>query len=248
MSSAYAPAGRREEALVHQVHAFQHYAARRGGPACPGGFPALAAIRKFVCPSCGQVVDRDQWSEDHAPIETGTFTMGAATTVITCVSCNHLPGRSYEAAAGHNSKSPELDLELPGMSSPVNGRRRVQQHRTLPLYLVREEMPFVRTDFKAGFLLSFASLGYEWALSPGARLIAPVLHPDAAAPAPEHAYLMRSTITSEHQDENVVIEVYGPQPCIMVRAAPGMSVVLPAVGRVSVPWIEGDLRARFPGR
>jgi hypothetical protein len=246
VSSTYAPAGRREETLVHQVHAAQHYAARRGGPACPGGFPSLAAIRKFVCPSCGQLVDRDQWSEDHAPIQAGTFTMGAATTtVITCGPCNNLPGRRYEAAAAHNDKSPELDLDLPGMSSPAYGRRRVQLHRTLPLYLVREEMPFIRSDFEAGFLLAFASLGYELALAPGARLIAPALHPDAAAPAPEHAYLMRSTITSEYKDENVVIEVDGPQPCIIVRAATGMSVVLPAVGCVSVPRIEGNLRARF---
>ena len=168
MSSTYTPAGRREETLVHQVHAFQHYAARRGGPACPGGFPALAGITRFVCPSCGQVVDRDQLSEDHAPIQAGTFSMGTATTtVITCGPCNNLPGRSYEAAAGHNDKSPELDLDLPGMNSPMYGRRRAQLHRTLSLYLVREELPFVRTDFKAGFLLAFASLGYEWALAPG---------------------------------------------------------------------------------
>ncbi|WP_203706099.1 hypothetical protein [Asanoa iriomotensis] len=246
MTVTYRPHRRRDELLMHQVHAAHHVLARRGGPACPGAFPQLKAITRFICPCCGQVVDADQASEDHAPIQAGTFTMGpATTTVLTCAPCNNLPGRSYEAAAGHNDKAPELDLDLPGMNSAVYGRRRVQTHRTLRLFLVREETPFVRTDFKAGFLLAFAALGYEWALSPGARLIAPSLHPDAPEPAPAHAYLMRSTIDSPLQGENVVMEVADPQACVIVRAATGLSVVLPAAGRTSVPTVQGDLRARF---
>ena len=39
--------------------------------------------------------------------------------------------------------------------------------------------------------------------------------------------------------------VADPAPCIIVRAATGVSVVLPAVGQVSVPRIEGNVRARF---
>jgi hypothetical protein len=240
------PAGRRGELLLHQHHAAQHYSARRSGLRCKGKFPALDAITAFRCPCCAKLIDRRNWSEDHTPTEAGTFTMGkATTTVITCQPCNNLPGRTYEAAASHNDRAPEIDVDLPRMSCTVHGRRRVQPHKTLPLHLVREELPFIRTDFKAGFLLAFASLGYEWALAPGARLIARSLHPDEGPPDPARAYTMRSTIESEHNDDNVVMEVAAPEPCVIVRAATSVSVVLPAPGRTAVPQIEGDLLARF---
>jgi hypothetical protein len=238
-----------EEAL--QVHAAQHFLARRGqGPACRGSFPAPGTIANFLCPVCGKFIARTEWSEEHTPIQAGTFTMGSAVaSVITCAPCNNGPGQSYEKGAAANSASPQLDVDLPGMTTAMHGRRRVQLHKTFPLYVVREELPFVRTDFKAGFLLAFASMGYEWALSAGVRPAAGALDRKAAPPASEHGYLMRSTFTPGFSNVDLVIEVVEPALCIIVRAATGVSVVLPAAGQLRVPRIEAiSGPSSFPGR
>ncbi|HCT79528.1 MAG TPA: hypothetical protein DGG94_04635 [Micromonosporaceae bacterium] len=231
------------------MHAHQHYLARLGqARKCRGGFPELAKITHFKCPSCGRRVARADWSEDHAPVKRGSsVTLGSATTcVLTCEPCNMRPGRRYEKDAVNNSFAPELDINLPGMDSPLFGRRRVQLHQESGLYLVRDEIPFQRSVFKAGFLLAFATLGYTWAYSTGVRPVRAALPPTATVPSLEHGYVMRSHATGTARvPDNVVIEVVAPEPCMIVRAADGLSVVLPALGHGTVPRVAGDIRARY---
>jgi len=75
--SRYVPGGRKEQLLLHQVHAYQHFLARIGkGPACTGSFPAVDAITGFVCPLCATFVPPAEWTEDHAPTKGGKLPMG----------------------------------------------------------------------------------------------------------------------------------------------------------------------------
>jgi hypothetical protein len=46
---------------------------------------------------------------------------------------------------------------------------------------------------------------------------------------------------------NLVLEVASPKPCVIVRAADGVSVALPAVGLTIVPRVEGDIQFRASG-
>lgn len=244
----YRPAGRRAETFSHQCHAAQHFAHRHlGGPACAGGFPGADAFARFWCPLCAKVLPKSKWSEDHAPIDKGTFTMGSATTcVITCVDCNNRAGHDYEYQAWRTSSAPELDIDLPGMASEVYGRRRVELHRDIQLYLVREEIPFHITDVKAGVLLAFAVLGHEWAAGPWVDPARAAI--DAGMELdPRYGYTVRSTIGAGYDGQNLVIEVVLPQPAVVVRAATGLTVVLPAVGQQYAPQLGGNFTGRmFP--
>lgn len=243
----YAPGGRKEQLLLHQVHAYQHFLARIGrGPACAGSFPAVDAIASFICPICLTRVPRDEWTEDHAPTKRGKLPMGPATTcILTCGPCNNGPGRTYERAAINNSFAHRLNIDVPGVGCEVFGPAPVQLDQRRGLYLVREETPFALATFKAGVEIAFAALGYSWVSTKGMKPVLAALRPGAGRPADEQAYLMRSRLDDpDLAGANLVLEVAAPEPCVIVRVADGMSVVLPAAGLATVPRVEGNIRFR----
>ena len=241
--------GRREQLLVHQVHAAQHALSRHGlAPACTGSFPRFATIGSVLCPTCMKTVPTAGWSEEHAPIQKGSATMGAAvTSTITCASCNNEPGKTYEKNASANQFHPPIGVHLPGTTCDVHGPARVE-HRGSGLFVVRDELPFVRTDFKAGYLLAFAALGYTWAAGPGLNSVRASIAPSAGGPPDRrHGYLASIELEgSPYAHGNMVINVVAPVRCVIVRAATSVSVILPAPGRDTAPSsIDGDFTGQF---
>jgi hypothetical protein len=191
------------------------------------------------------VADR---SEEHAPVQIGSATMGVAmTSILTCPGCNNGPGKTYEKNAAANKFHPALDVELPGMMCDLHGPAKVE-HKAVGLFVVRDELPFARTDFKAGYLLAFAALGYTWAASRGLDPARAAIAPTAEGPPdPAHGYLLHIDLPgSPYRDTSSVINVVAPAPCVIVRASTGVSVVLPAPGHRTVPAdLPGDLTAQF---
>jgi hypothetical protein len=176
--------------------------------------------------------------------------MGAATTsILTCAGCNNDPGKTYEKNAAANRFHPDLDVGLPDMLCDLHGPAKVE-HKAVGLFVVRDELPFARTDFKAGYLLAFAALGYTWAatrnLDPARAAIAPTAE---GPPDPAHGFLLHTDLPgSRYRDASSVINVVAPVRCVIVRASTGVSVALPAPGHRTVPAVlSGDLTAQiFP--
>jgi hypothetical protein len=85
--------------------------------------------------------------------------------------------------------------------------------------------------------------GYSWVATTGMKPVLAALRPGVGRPAGDQAYLMRSSPGDPELDgANLVLEVASPEPCVIVRAADGVSVVLPAVGLATVPRVEGNIR------
>lgn len=233
--------GRREQLLLHQVHALDHY--RKPG-ICTGHFPNPPRRTALTCPICAHDKPFDRFSEEHAPPAGGQSVLGPPTTIVlTCRSCNTSAGDTFEGDAADRAQLDTAD-DLPHeLTCEVHGKPRTRRTEA-GLHIVASEEPVVVTDLKAAFVLAFATLGYSWALS---RELLPVRTAIQirVPPDPAHAWSGSVQLSDNPQaDKNAVLEVGGPEPCLIVRAENGSSVLLPVPGHPSVPRKFGKISVR----
>jgi 5-methylcytosine-specific restriction endonuclease McrA len=236
---------RRDQLLLYQAHALDHYWRPE---ACRGRFPNPPQRRRLRCPLCGSDVAFADLREEHAPPRSGQSSLGpAATVILTCAECNSAAGETFEREASQHGRLPTVPSDE--LACHIHGQRRAKQMNT-GLYVVVSELPLVLTDLKAAFLLTFASLGYRWALS---RELQPVRSAICAGHVPDPSFAWVGKIeTSNHPGEHeaggrAILEVTDPKPCIVVRRDEGTSVILPVPGSPHVPRALGRLRLRsFP--
>jgi len=202
-----------------------------GTEVCANGFPNPPARSTLRCPLCLGVFPIDGMTEEHVPPRGRQSSLtddGPRVVLFTCMDCNGSAGHTFE---GDVSDMLELDeVHVPELACGVHGNRRVEQ---LPsgLLVAAKDLPFAMTDYKAGYLLAFATLGHRWAFD---RALDPVRDAIAnyTAPDPKHGYL---AMMKNPMRENFVYEVRSPEPCTIVHAANGVAVVMPLPGHAAVP-------------
>ncbi|MEV0453701.1 hypothetical protein [Catellatospora methionotrophica] len=230
---------RLELVMLYQAHALDH-ADNRGAVSvlgiptdaiCNSGLPNPPARTTLRCPLCRGVFEFGKMTEEHVPprgLQSSLTPDGPRVVVLTCENCNETAGHSFE---GDASEAMQLDeFDVPEYACGVHGHRRLE-HLPSGLLVLSSDLPFAMTDFKAGFLIAFATLGHRWAMDPALDPVRAVIA-SYTAPDRNHGYLARIRNPAK---QDFVYEVRTPQPCTIVHAANGTAVVLPLPGHPTVP-------------
>ena len=153
------PNNRTGNLLVHQGHAFDHFARRCTNRR--GAIPNPPDHRDLACPICGVVKGMNKFSQEHCPQRNGTSSFGGPQCVVmTCTDCNN-------SASRYESKAAEVQLG----SSPNKGNVAMMSERPSGLITIDgfEDEAVIAADLKTAFLVAFAALGYRFAFSSGLR-------------------------------------------------------------------------------
>ena len=233
----------RAQLLIHQVFAEEHYWHRRrqnnpfrgpGPSVCADPPPNPPRRNTLYCPICALSKPLTQMTVDHAPPQAGQSRLGgAAVAVLTCNDCNNSIGLHYERAAAaiqHGIETAELTAEE--LVNLANLRTLIEPFT--PLRLLPHPVAVQMTDLKTAFLISFATLGYRWALADELR---PIRRAIVAGREPGQTYALgfEAGTGSSMYGSNVVLEVGAPHPCTIVIAANGAGMVLPLPGTALIP-------------
>ncbi|MFG1849651.1 hypothetical protein [Micromonospora carbonacea] len=230
---------RPEQVLLHQAHALDHFenigaVSVLGIPRaaiCANGFPNPPTRTTLRCPLCLDLFPIGEMTEEHVPPRGGQSSLtsdGPRVHVYTCRHCNNTSGKTFEGDVSDTLGLDEADV--PELACGVHGNRHVEK---LPsgLLVMARDLPFAMTDYKASYLIGFATLGHRWAAD---HALDPVRDAIAsyAAPDPKHGYLARMNNPTK---VNFVYEVRSPQPCTIVHSAGGVAAVMPLPGHDTVP-------------
>lgn len=154
------PRARRQDIYRLQAHSLSDAVG-----CCTGALPLakshLAEWPMLLCPLCLDWFNFPDLDEDHAPPAAGQSSLGPAQVVVmTCRADNQNPGHSYESAA-HQMRN--VLTAVPDPLCPVHQRERATASG---LIVVTDRAAFDLTDVRAAYLISFATLGHRWVLSP----------------------------------------------------------------------------------
>ena len=152
------PNNRTGNLLVHQGHAFDHFARRCANG--QGAIPNPPDHRDLACPICGVVKGMNEFSQEHCQ-KNGTSSFGGPQCVVmTCKACNSF-------ASGYESQAAEVQRG----SSPNKENVAITSERPSGLITIDgfEDEAVIAADLKTAFLVAFATLGYRFAFSSGLR-------------------------------------------------------------------------------
>jgi hypothetical protein len=227
----------RETLYAYHGHAWEDLGVNLRKRARCHGFPPERATYRFIpCPICGQARTWAELTIEHVPQKGGQSAFGPAVLkILTCGSCNNGANDKFERLVSITA-SPQA--ASPGSAmGPCRSRRRTGWSATGQVVAAITDAQFL-TDLKSAFLLAFAALGYRYAL---AVELEPVREAIRTGIRCGEDVAVRADFPADGRAEVVYID--WPHRTVLVKAADGTGLLLPAIGAATLPFTPQQLRS-----